>query len=183
MAENPVVETPPAQEAMDLSKVKTMLNLPETAKDIEVISALIELIAGLQQKYDALLSDAVEMEDKLANRDLQDFQDLMTPETQEFWKEQLLRNRESALNVLAVLRTAHDSRPPPAQPVQPETEKRPLFRNRLLNPVRTMTELAEETPALTTTRAVKIRNRAQEIRTSEKIPYAMAFARAEKEIE
>jgi hypothetical protein len=183
MADKPAVEAPPAQEAVDLSKVKTMLNLPETAKDIEVISSLIELIAGLQQKYDALLGDAVEMEDKLANRDLQDFQDLMTPETQEFWKEQLLRNRESALNVLSVLRNAHDSRQPPVQPVQSEMEKRPLFRNRLLNPVRTMTELVEETPAVTTTRAVKIRNRAQEIRSQEKIPYALAFARAEKEIE
>ncbi len=36
-----------------------MLNLPDTATDIELIVALVELVAGfLQQKYEALLADA-----------------------------------------------------------------------------------------------------------------------------
>ena len=175
---------PAAPEKIDIAQVKTMLKLPETADDVEVVETLLGLIGGLQQKYDALLADAVEMEDKIANRDILDFQDLIPPETQEFWKAQLLRNREGALNVLAVIRNAFASRRAPVQPLAlPEPEARPLFRNRLLNPVRTMTELAEETPAVTTTRAVKIRNRAQETRSKESIPYALAFARAEKEIE
>jgi len=178
MAEQPAT----APEAVDIGQVKSMLNLPETAQDIEVITKLIELIAGLQQKYDALLSDAVELEDTVANRDLQDFEDMITPESQVFWKEQLLRNRDGAINILVELRNAK-AVTPAAPAKEPEPEKRPLFRNRLINPVRTMSELAEEAPALSTQRAVKIRNRAQEIRTQEKIPYALAFTRAEKEIE
>ncbi len=106
----------PAPEQVDIGQIKTMLNLPETAKDVEVISALVNLITGLQQKYDALLSDAVELEDTVANRDLQDFEDLISPETKDFWKSQLLSNRDDALNVLSGLRQAHDNRDPDPQP-------------------------------------------------------------------
>lgn len=175
----------PAPEQLDVAQIKTMLNLPATATDIELITALVQLIAQLQQKYDALLADAVELEDKVANRDLQDFDDLITPETSDFWKAQLLRNRDESINILLGLRQARGAQQPaaPAPEPEPEPQPKPLFRNRLINPVRTMSEIAEETPAASTTRAVKIRNRAQEIRTTEKIPYALAFARAEKEME
>ena len=176
----------PAPEQLDVAQIKTMLNLPVTATDVELITALVQLIAQLQQKYDALLADAVELEDKVANRDLQDFDDLITPETSDFWKAQLLRNRDESINILLGLRQARGAQPPVAAPApepEPEPQPKPLFRNRLINPVRTMSEIAEETPAASTTRAVKIRNRAQEIRTTEKIPYALAFARAEKEME
>ena len=177
--------TPPAvPEKIDVAQVKTMLNLPETATDIETIQALVALIGGLQAKYDALLADAVEMEDTVANRDLQDFENVITPDAKDFWKEQLLRNRVGTLNVLAGIRQAQETRLPEPQPEpQPDPEKRTLFRNRLINPVRTMSELADETPAANINRAVKIRNRAQELRSQEKIPYALAFTRAEKEIE
>ena len=179
------VATAPAPEQLDVTQIKTMLNLPATATDIELITALVQLIAQLQQKYDALLADAVELEDKVANRDLQDFDDLITPETSDFWKAQLLRNRDESINILLGLRQARGAQPAaaPAPEPEPEPQPKPLFRNRLINPVRTMSEIAEETPAASTTRAVKIRNRAQEIRTTEKIPYALAFARAEKEME
>ena len=175
----------PAPEKVDVAQIKTMLNLPATATDVELITALVQLIAQLQQKYDALLADAVELEDKVANRDLQDFDDLITPETSDFWKAQLLRNRDESINILLGLRQARGAQPvtAPAPEPEPEPQPKPLFRNRLINPVRTMSEIAEETPAASTTRAVKIRNRAQEIRATEKIPYALAFARAEKEME
>ena len=175
----------PAPEQLDVAQIKTMLNLPATATDIELITALVQLIAQLQQKYDALLADAVELEDKVANRDLQDFDDLITPETSDFWKAQLLRNRDESINILLGLRQARGAQPAaaPTPEPEPEPQPKPLFRNRLINPVRTMSEIAEETPAASTTRAVKIRNRAQEIRATEKIPYALAFARAEKEME
>jgi hypothetical protein len=70
--------TPPAGGQLDLQQIKTMLNLPDTATDIELITALVELVAGLQQKYEALLGDAVQLEDKLTNRDMADFPDIIT---------------------------------------------------------------------------------------------------------
>lgn len=178
MAEENKETSAPAPEQVDMAQLKQMLNLPDTAGDTDVITALVQLIAQLQQKYDALLGDAIALEDNVANRDLADFEDLITPETREFWKEQLLRNREASLGVLAGLRKVREEAAKPS----PATEPKPLFRNRLVT-TRTVAELAEEQPAASTTRAVKIRNRAQEIRSTEKIPYALAFARAEKEIE
>ena len=106
----------PAPEQLDVAQIKTMLNLPATATDIELITALVQLIAQLQQKYDALLADAVELEDKVANRDLQDFDDLITPETSDFWKAQLLRNRDESINILLGLRQARGAQPPVSAP-------------------------------------------------------------------
>ena len=88
--------------ALNVQQIKTMLNLPETATDIELITALVELVAGLQAKYEALLADAVQLEDKLANRDMADFQDLITPETQEFWRNQFLTNRDGYISVVGL---------------------------------------------------------------------------------
>jgi hypothetical protein len=177
MADQPVETPAPAPEKMDVAQLKTMLNLPATASDIELITSLVQLVAGLQQKYDALLSDAVQLEDKVANRDLEDFADLVTPESRDFWKEQLLVNRDQSLAILKGLRKPE---PPPTAP--PAEAPKPLFRNRLINPVRTIADLAEDAPMVDASRAVKIRNRAHEISASEKIPYIIAFARAEKEI-
>ncbi|MBP7831282.1 MAG: hypothetical protein KA248_15345 [Kiritimatiellae bacterium] len=186
MAEQPT-ETP-APEKVDLAQLKQMLKLPETATETDIIAALVQLIAGLQQKYDALqqkynelLGDAVAMEDEVANRYLADFEDLIPNERREFWKSSLLHNRDETLGILLGLRKVRDeAKPAPA--TEPKPEAKPLFRNRLVV-ARTVSELAEESPAASISRAVAIRNRAHQIRSTEKIPYALAFSRAEREIE
>ena len=168
----------PAGQPLDLKQIKSMLNLPETASDIELITALVELISNLQQKYDALLSDAVTLEDKVANRDLEDFKDVIGPETQDFWRNQLLTNRESALAVLTGIRTSKapaPSAPPPAPAREP-------LRNRLSDQPRSISELSGNAPPAEASRAVAIRNRAHELRKTEKLPWGDAFARAEKEM-
>ena len=158
-----------------------MLNLPEAATDTDIITALVQLIAQLQQKYDALLGDAVALEDDVANRCLADFEDLIPNESREFWKSSLLHNRDETLGILLGLRKVRDeAKPAPA--AEPKPEAKPLFRNRLVV-ARTVSELAEESPAASISRAVAIRNRAHQIRSTEKIPYALAFSRAEREIE
>ena len=94
----------PAPEKVDGAELRQMLELPESAADADVISKLVQLIAALQQKYEALLSDAVEKEESYANRELDHFQDVITPESKAFWKEALLRNRDAAVTILAGLR-------------------------------------------------------------------------------
>lgn len=170
--------TPPAGN-LDVQQVKTMLNLPETATDIELITALVELVAGLQQKYEALLGDAVQLEDKLTNRDLADFKDIVTAESEPFWRDQLLANRDGSLAVLQQLR-ATKAAAAPAQPA-PKPEARIPLRNRLADQPRSVAALGEAA-AGDPASAVKIRNRAMEIRKAERVPYAEAFSRAEKEI-
>ena len=156
-----------------------MLNLPETASDIELITALVELVAGLQQKYEALLNDAIQLEDNLTNRDLADFPDLITPESQEFWRHQFLTNRDATLGVLKQIRASTPA-PTPAEPPQPSAPRVPL-RNRLADVPRSLAEIAEPAAPMATV-AFKIRNRAAEICKAERINFAQAFARAEKEI-
>lgn len=167
----------PAKEALDVKQIKTMLNLPDTASDLELITALVELISNLQQKYDALLSDAVSLEDKVANRDLDDFKDIITPDSQDFWRGQLLTNRDATLAILAGLQTTKE----PVAPSTPAPAREPL-RNRLVNQPKSVAELSGAPALEDTARAVAIRNRAHELRKSERLPWGEAFARAEKEM-
>ena len=175
--EAPPIEAPTP--ALDLQQIKSMLNLPDTATDIELITALVNLIAGLPQKYDALLTDAVALEDKLTNRDLADFKDLVTPESEPFWRNQFLTNREGTIAVLEHIRASVPASAP-AEPPQPSAPRVPL-RNRLADQPRSMGELATA-PAPAASLAFKIRNRAAELCKAERLNFAQAFARAEKEL-
>ena len=176
--------TPPAAPAagaprgpIDPAQIKSMLNLPETASDLELVTALVELISNLQQKYDALLSDTVAMEDKVANRDLEDFKDVIATGNEDFWRDQLLANRERTISVLSDLRAA--AKPAAAAPAAPAP--RVPLRNRLVDQPRSLGELTGG-PIPDVARAVAIRNRAHDLRKAERLPWSEAFARAEKEM-
>ena len=183
---DPTTETPAAPETeanaqIDLAEVKSMLELPETATDLELITVLVNLVANLQEKYEGLLQDAVAMEDSVLNRDLTDYSDVIDEKTQPFWKEQILQNRTMALQALDTLRQRLT--PEPA-PVEPPTEERVIpLRNRLAAIERTVANVAE--PVATTPErdmaAFKIRNRAHAIAKAEGVPFIIAFARAEGE--
>lgn len=159
-------------------KLKSMLNLPETASDVELIQALAGAIANLQQKYDMLLADSMTLEDKVANRDLEDYKDVITEQTADFWREQLIANRDTTIEILGGMRQKLAEK---AQPAQPAPE--PL-KNRLDNaPTRSIADIAGDKPT-NSERALAIRNRATEIRKSDKkVGWSEAFARAEKEIQ
>jgi len=171
--------TPEPESKLDLAQVKSMLDLPATATDIELITVLVNLVANLQEKYEGLLADAVAMEDKLTNRDLADYADVVDEATSPFWKEQLLTNRSVALEALNALRARLAPPAPPAEP-PPDTRTIPL-RNRLAAVDRTVETLASGTVPLNASEAVKIRNRAHEIAKADGVPFLIAFSRAEKE--
>ena len=177
--ENDKPAVPEQSQNVDLAQVKSMLDLPATATDIELITVLVNLVANLQEKYEGLLSDAVAMEDKLTNRELADFSDVIDEASAPFWKEQILQNRSVALEALTALRTRLTPVPPPV--VVPETRTIPL-RNRLAAIDRTVETLASGIPSQDASVAVKIRNRAHEIAKADGVPFLIAFSRAEKEI-
>ena len=178
MDNEPTVVPEPAQN-VDLAQVKSMLDLPATATDIELITVLVNLVANLQEKYEGLLADAVAMEDKLTNRDLEDFNDVIDEASAPFWKEQVLQNRSVALEALTSLRNRLTPTHLPV--VVPETRTIPL-RNRLAAIDRTVETLATGVPAQDASVAVRIRNRAHEIAKADGVPFLIAFSRAEKEI-
>jgi hypothetical protein len=170
---------------VDLNQIKSMLELPATASDIELITVLVNLVANLQEKYEGLLADAVAMEDKLVNRDLADFDDVIDEHSQPFWKEQVLLNRSVALEALGALRTRMADQVPPAPPVI-ETRTIPL-RNRLSAINRSVETIVQGEPVANRvsaeeSMAVRIRNRAHDIVRGDGVPFLIAFSRAEKEI-
>lgn len=183
-APQPTPAQPPApapSEQIDVEQVKSMLDLPATASDIELITVLVNLVANLQEKYEGLLADAVAMEDSVVNRDLADYGDVIDEPVKPFWKEQMIQNRTAALQALDAIR-ARIIPPTPAPEPVPDTRVIPL-RNRLAAIERTVPAVAEP-PVVTLERdftAFKIRNRAHEIVKSENIPFILAFARAEGE--
>ncbi len=177
--ENDKPAVPEQSQNVDLGQVKSMLDLPATATDIELITVLVNLVANLQEKYEGLLSDAVAMEDKLTNRELADFSDVIDEASAPFWKEQILQNRSVALEALTALRTRLTPAPQPV--VVPETRTIPL-RNRLAAIDRTVETLTSGVPVQDASVAVRIRNRAHEIAKADGVPFLIAFSRAEKEI-
>ena len=171
---------PPDAAALDPAKLKQMLGLPESASDQDLIAALAQIVASLQQKYEALLQDTVALEDKVANRDVEDFKDVVPADAREFWKSQLLANRDAALAVLGGLRSARAAAP--AKPADPPPAPAPSLKNRVADRPVSLTDLAEGGGLADPARAAKIRNRAHELRAAEKLPWSAAFARAEKEL-
>lgn len=191
---NPNSESQPAANAkpFDVAEVKTLLNLPETSTDIELIQALVELIAGLQQKYDAVLADAVALEDTVKNRDLADFADIIPEGTQAFWENQILANRETAIATLTAIRNSRQAALAAVKQAAPELanepEKTPAvpparipLRNREPAAPRTMQQIAS--PGVDESRAVKILNRANTLLRNEGIGFLAAFRKAEQEIQ
>lgn len=182
---------PPAPD-LDVQQVKSMLDLPETASDIEVITVLVNLVAALQEKYEALLSDAVALEDNMTNRDLEDYSDIIPEGQRGYWKEQIIQNRSAAIETLNGLRdrigsnnkqeTAKQDPPPQQPPSEPE----PIIplRNRMQAINRSVDKVAQptESPLAADPVAIKIRNRAHQIAKDEKVPFIIAFSRAESEI-
>lgn len=177
-----------APEQVDLAQIKQMVDLPATASDVELITVLVNLIANLQEKYEGVLADAVALEDNVTNRDLADYADVIDEASVPFWKEQFLTNRAVAVEALTSLRAKMQAAKPPEQPApvveEPKPEVRTIpLRNRLAAIERTVETVAD--PAAkpqAVTDAARIANRAREIAKSDKIPFIIAFARAEAEI-
>lgn len=170
----------PEETRVDIAQIKTMVDLPETASDVELITVLVNLIANLQEKYEGVLQDAVAMEDSMTNRDIADFSDVIDEASAPFWKEQILQNRKGAIDALSALRARVQ-----AEVTAPTESPRTIpLRNRLVAIERTVATVAvpaEVTKAVQSA-ASAIRNRAHEIAKTQNIPFITAFSRAEKEI-
>ena len=125
-----------------------------------------------QEKNRILLEEVVGLEDALVNRQMAEFDAVISDETRDFWREQLLANREKAESALRELAQAKAGD-------GDGSRRRPLHNRATARPVRPGDR---ETDGAADGKAVKIRNRAHELRKTEGIPFSTAFRRAEKEI-
>lgn len=107
------------------------------------------------------------------NRQMAEFDAVISDDTREFWREQLLANREKAEAALRELVQAKVGD-------GDGSRRRPLHNRATARPVRPGDR--ESGGGMAEGKAVKIRNRAHELSKSEGIPFSTAFRRAEKEI-
>jgi hypothetical protein len=188
-----------------IEKLTNHLGIPgDTTEDVILEKMLglpgLTVVADLQNSLkqalgerDALQKEFKGAEDELVNRHLAEFEGVISEATKPFWAEQLLKNRELALTALgdiASLRQAGREEPAPASglPSKEGTQsatRRPLHNRATARPVIPGQGGASTGSAGSGSadgRAGKIRNRAHEIAKGEKIPFSVAFRRAEKEV-
>lgn len=179
--------TPATPKPVDPKEVKSLLNLPETASDLDIITALVDMVTVLQEKMDGLLADATaaqkakgEADAALANRELADFADIIPEARRDFWRTQYLANRADTLAMLTELREQLAAVKPAAKD---ETGDTPLKNRRLADHTPTAEELAaEQEREDSKAKAKALRNRADVIAKDQKIPFGRAFAQAEREL-
>lgn len=155
------------------------------AKELE------KALAFEREKVKLLVNEVVGLEDEIVNRMLDDFAPVVGTETREYWRGQLLENRTGAEKALAAMAGLVGGGKPAgsgpfapggAQDKQAGGTRRPLHNRALSRPApRTATgEVAQG--AVEAKTAGLVRNRAQEIARAERIPFSVAFRRAEREV-
>jgi hypothetical protein len=128
-----------------------------------------------QEKNKILLDEVIALEDALVNRQMGEFDAVISDETRDFWREQLLSNREKAETALRELVQAKSGGS--EQGAVGSGRRRPLHNRATARPVPPGVRDGEAEG-----KAVKIRNRAHALCKAEGIPFSTAFRRAEKEI-
>ena len=171
-----------------LEKLLNHLGLAADATEEMVLTALATLptlaaftelknsVTALQTKHDGLVTALQASQAELVNRDLADFEAVITPASKAFWSAQLLANRAGTVATLTELATALAAEgEAPAAP----TARKPLHNRAAARPV--IPPVGGGAAGAGTADAAKIRNRAHEIAKSEGIAFSTAFRRAEKE--
>ena len=129
-----------------------------------------------QEKNKILLDEVIALEDALVNRQMTEFDAVISDDTRDFWREQLLSNREKAETALRELVEGKGG-------AADGGRRRPLHNRATARPQSRGTDGSPSKGAGAAAGvAVKIRNRAHELRKTEGIPFSTAFRRAEKEI-
>jgi len=156
---------------------------PVDAGTVAEVGRLANALRFEKAKNEVLLGEVVSLEDEVVNRSMAEFDAVVSDETREYWRGQLLTNRDMATKVLTELVLAK-------QVVGGDSTRRPLHNRSLSRPVAPAVlggggaGGAGVAPAAGAAdeRAAKIRNRAQEISRAERLPFSAAFRRAENEL-
>ncbi len=176
-----------------IEKLMNHLGLPGDASEDVVLEKMqglpaVTAVADLQNSLrvveaerDTLKATVKTVEGELLNRDLAEFEGVISDGTKAFWSEQLISNRAGALAALGDLVAQRDAvtRGGEGGNGKGGEARKPLHNRATARPVIP----GVGTPAgETESKAVKIRNRAHEIAKGEKVPFSVAFRRAEREV-
>lgn len=164
----------PTPAVVDPAEIRALIGLPPEAPDAVVIQTLAQVLTVQQEKYDELAQHAAELQDNMANRQVSEFSDIISPEHVEYWKGQFIANAAAATAALKDLRNRAARPSPPPAPVAP-------LRTRLADTPPTVQDLVGGPKSADAVRANLIRNRAHHIRKTEGVSWYTAFTRAAKE--
>jgi hypothetical protein len=154
---------------------------------LSAATVLQNSLTQAQEERDVLKGTLKTVEGELVNRHLAEFEGVVTEKTKGFWTEQLISNRAGALTALtelATLRDAGSGETAGGKREEVPQTKKPLHNRGAVKVV--PPGIGGDGPSTGSGsadgRAVKIRNRAQEISAAEKVPFGVAFRRAEREL-
>ena len=153
-----------------------------------VVAELQNSLKRAKDECDALRTELKSAEDEIVNRHLAEFEGVISEATKVFWTEQLMANRAgalAALNDLVEVAQRAKGTERGAEGKEPRAEsttRKPLHNRATARPVIPgVNGPTESPPTGSGLAAARIRNRAHEIVAAEKIPFIVAFRRAEKE--
>lgn len=159
-------------------------NRPRAGKVGEMEAKELEITLKFEQaKVKLLVNEVIGLEDEIVNRMLVDFEKVVNADTRDYWRGQLLENRAEASKALATMAgLVGGGNPVGSGQAAVGSVRQPLHNRALSRPApRTVTgEVAQGAAEAKT--AGLVRNRAQEIARAERIPFTVAFRRAEREI-
>lgn len=167
------------EKAQFQAQLKQKLGLPEDASDFEVEAALVVMVASLAEASqkaladrDSQLNEAAKAQEQIANREVESYKDVVTPETKSYWVAQLLANRTDTLKVLDSMRS------------KLATANAVRLSNRVL-PVATPTpsDLQSKDLAASIKKANTLRNRADQLQREFGMTFQDAWERASNEID
>jgi len=170
-----------AADASEAAILEKMAGLPTPAAVAELQNSLREL----QGKHEGVVANLKKVEGELVNRHLSEFEGVISEGAKAFWSEQLVQNRDGALAALGDLVRFRDGSAKGEAGGETATTRKPLHNRALARPIPSGLGGGGSTGAGQAgdgdDRAAKIRNRAQEISKSERVPFSTAFRRAERE--
>ena len=142
-----------------------------------------------QAKTKLLVDEVIGLEDEIVNRMLGDFEPVVNSDTREYWRGQLLENRAEASKVLESMARLTGGEPVGSGQVAVGSgqmavgsARQPLHNRAQARPAPRTVAGEVDQGAADVKRAGLVRNRAQEIARAERIPFSVAFRRAEREV-
>jgi len=150
-----------------------------TASGAVMVPATLEAaqaaLASAKVENTVLRNELRQADGIIANNELNAFASVVTAESQGYWVERLLANKKATLTVLQGL--VDGKKAAPASAVPPA----PIHNRNTARPVPPAV-LAGSSGADDGGKGMKIRNRAHEICAADRVPFSIAFRRAEQEL-
>ncbi len=148
------------------------------------VKSLEEALALEKAKNEVLMEQILKSETTLADKDIEGYADVIPNEDRDFWRGQLLENRDSAVGVLNRMRErvtpAPAAKAGEGSPAAGAGQAPKPLHNREAAPRPNSGQAAPATAP--GDRAAKIRNRAQEIARKDGCSFTVAFRCAEQEM-